>query len=736
MFQKENRHKKFPFYKQSDAMDCGPACLKMIAAWYGHDYPLQYLRNACKISRQGVTFADLIAAAEKLGFITFSASLPFDVLIKKAPLPCVLHWEKQHFVVLYRITEKYVYLADPASGRSSRYTPKEFMDAWQEEKDTARGRALFLEPGPAFHHAEKITDRPASLLSLLPYLKKHRKRLWPVLFTLLLASAFSLLTPLLTQAVVDKGIKEQQIPLILLICLGQLMLFLGRMFMDFIRARLLLKLGTRIGIVMLKDFLHKLMRLPFTFFDNRQAGDNMQRVTDNQRVEDFLTSSFVTFVLSLMILLVLGSVLLYYNWQIFLLFAGGAAAGIYWAGSFEEKRRQLDQKRFKVLAANQDALLEIFSSMQEIKLTGSEAVKSAQWENLQERSFALKLESLRLDQFIQGAALFISETRNVLITCLAAILVVNDHLTLGGMLAITYTCGQLNAPVSQLTEFIRAAQNTRFSLQRMAEVHHEQDEDPAVEMEIPADVISGKDIRLQGVSFQYGHTHSPFVLRNVHLTIPAGKVTAIVGMSGSGKTTLLKLLLKFYQPVHGRIWLGDLPLDELPAKAWRRHCGVVMQDGYVFRDTIANNIFTGCHEKDRERMYEASNMACIHDFFSTLPFGYETVVGKDGYGLSEGQTQRLLIARLIYRNPSFILLDEATNSLDAHNERAIINNLDQFFTGKTVLVVAHRLSTVKHADQIMVMDKGAITECGTHEELAARGGAYYRLVKNQLELGK
>lgn len=735
MFHKKTIRRSFPFYKQSDAMDCGPTCLKMIAAFHGRSYPLQFLRNACKISRQGVTFTSLIAAAEQLGFKTLSAELPFAVLAKKAPLPCILHWDKQHFVVLYQVTDKEVRVADPAMGRGYRYSIPEFMAAWQLEQ-SGFGRALFLEPGPAFYEAPPVTEHQASLRSLFPYLKAHRKSLLPVAATLLLVSLFSLLTPLLTQAVVDKGIKQKQVSLLLLICAAQLMLFLGRMVMDFIRARLLLKIGARTGILMLKDFLHKLMRLHFSFFDNRQAGDNMQRVTDNQRVEDFLTSSLVAFVMSVVSLLVLGGVLLYYNWQIFLLFAVLAAAGIIWAGAFAEKRSRLDQKRFRVLAANQDTLLEIFTAIQEIKLTGSETARAGQWEALQEQSFGVKLESLKLDQFVQGVAMFINETRNVVITCLSAILVVNGHLTLGGMLAVTYICGQLNSPVIQLTEFIRIAQHTRFSLRRMAEVQQEPDEDPPQAPHIPPAMVTDKDIRLQNVSFQYGHKHSPFVLKNISLVIPAGKVTAIVGSSGSGKTTLLKLLLKFYQPVQGDVFVGDTPLQQLPAKAWRRYCGAVMQDGYVFRDTIANNICTGAPYRDEARLQEACRMANIHDFFAAMPFGYETQIGKDGYGLSEGQVQRLLIARLIYRNPALVLLDEATNSLDAHNERAIINNLQDFFAGKTVVVVAHRLSTVQHADQILVMDKGTIVESGTHEALTAGRGAYYQLIKNQLELGK
>lgn len=717
-------------------MDCGPTCLKMIAAHHGRVYPLQYLRHACRISRQGVTFADMMAAAEQLGFKTLPAELPFAVLAKKAPLPCILHWNKQHFVVLYRITDTAVYIADPALGRQSKYSLPEFMTAWQSGPEAGYGRALFLEPTPAFYAAPPVEETKAPLRSLWPYLCAHRKSLTPVLLTLLLASGFALLTPLLTQAIVDKGIRHRQPSFILLICAGQLALFLGRMLAEFVRARLLLRIGARVSTAMLKDFLHKLLRLPLSFFDNRQAGDNMQRVTDNQRVEDFLTVSLVGFALSVVTILVLGGMLLYYHWQVFALFMLGGAAGILWNHAFREKRGRLDQKRFGILAANQDMLLEMFGAMQEIKLTGSEARKTGQWEGIQEQAIAVKLESLRLDQLVQGVSLFINETRNVLATCFAALLVVNGQLTLGAMLAVTYTCGQLSAPVSQLTDFIRAMQNTRFSLRRMAEVQHEEEEDTPQLRQLPSGSITGKDIRLQHLSFRYGHRHSPWVLRNISLLIPAGKVTAIVGMSGSGKTTLLKLLLKFYPPQEGAILLGDTLLQDISARSWRKHCGVVMQDGYVFRDTIAGNIFAGDTAKDYERLYEACRMACIHDFFATLPFGYETMIGKDGYGLSEGQTQRLLLARLIYRNPSIVLLDEATNSLDAHNERAILRNLEQFFAGKTVVVVAHRLSTVKHADQILVMDKGAIVESGTHAALSASRGAYYQLVKNQLELGK
>lgn len=734
MFRHFFSDRKFPFYKQPDAMDCGPVCLKIITEFYGKTFPIAYFRKLCSIGKQGTTMTSMVEAAQSMGFKTLAAELPFEQLLNKAPLPCILHWEKEHYVVLYRLTDKFAYLSDPALSGKVKVRRADFISSWQIKEDSHVGRALLLETTAVFQAKESITAHPASLWSLVPYLKLHRKSLIPVGLSLLLASVFSLIIPFLTQQIVDKGIHGKNTNLLFLICIGQLMLFSGRMLMDFLRARLLFRLGARTSIILLKEFLAKLMQLPFSFFDNRQAGDNMQRVNDNQRVEEFLTNSLISFILSAITLVVLGGVLCYYNWQIFLIFLTGALLSVAWSNSFKQKRKVIDQKKFKVLSANQQLLLEIFYAMQEIKLTGSENEKQQLWEGLQDQSYDLKLEALQLDQLMQGIGYFINEVKNVLITYAAAMLVINDQVTLGGMLAITYICGQLNTPVTQLVEFARVSQNTKFSLQRMAEVHQEAEEDFDVQYQ-PL-TAAPEDIRMKQVSFQYGNSQAPFVLKNVDLFIPAGKVTAIVGMSGSGKTTLIKLLLKFYQVSKGSITIGDKPVDQVHAKQWRAACGVVMQDGYVFMDTIANNIFAGSAIKDEKRLYEVSKLANMHDFFMAMPFGYDTVVGKDGYGLSEGQKQRLLIARLIYRNPAYIFLDEATNSLDAHNELSIVNNLNNFFAGKTVVIVAHRLSTVKNADQIVVLHQGVLVEKGTHQELIGLKGSYYKLIKNQLELSK
>lgn len=725
--------RKFPFYAQPDAMDCGPVCLKIVAAYYGKTWPLSHFRKLCNISSQGTSLAGLTEAAKVMGFKTLAAELPFDKLATHIPLPCILHWEKEHYVVLYKISDRHANIADPANGKV-KIPIANFKSSWQIRENSSIGRALLLEPTDAFTNRADTPESPASLWSLLPYLKRHKKIFLPIVISVVFASAFSLVIPLLTQLIVDKGIKNQNTGLLWLICLGQLALFSGRTVMDFVRARLLFRIGARTGIVMLKEFLAKLMTLPFSFFDNRQASDNMQRVNDNQRIEDFLTNSLIGFILSSLTLVVLGGVLLYYNWMIFMIFLTGAVLSTLWSQSFQHKRKIIDQKKFKVLSANQQLLLEIFYAMQEIKLTGSESEKQQHWEKLQDRSYGLKLEALQLDQFMQGVGLFINEVKNVFITYAAAMLVIQDQITLGGMLAITYTSGQLNAPVTQLIEFAKVSQNTKFSLQRMDEVHRETEEDAGIP-ETPLPPVP-EDIDIKQLSFRYGHRGSPYVLEDLDLRIPAGKVTAIVGMSGSGKTTLIKLLLKFYHANAGSVTVGQQPIQHIHAKAWRSLCGVVMQDGYVFMDTIASNIYAGAEIKDKVRMTEAARLVNMHDFFRSMPFGYDTIVGKDGHGLSEGQRQRLLIARMIYRDPSYIFLDEATNALDAHNERSIVNNLNRFFIGKTVVIVAHRLSTVKNADQIVVLHRGQLVERGTHNELLGRKGNYYHLVKNQLELGK
>jgi ATP-binding cassette subfamily B protein len=734
MFKKPVRKRGMPVYKQADAMDCGPTCLKMIAAFHGRQYPLRQLRQLCKTTRQGVSMAGIIEAAEAIGLKTLSAELPLPVLIQKAPLPCILHWDGNHFVVLSDISQSGALVADPAVGKTIRFNIDHFAERWTMGDASSPGRVLFMEPEPAFYNNTTATDADMSLWSLWPYMRSYRKKLAPIIVTVLFASICSLLIPILTKAVVDKGVQNRNISIIWVIGLGQLMLFTGRLLSDYIRSRWLYRAGAEISVQLLQGFLFKLMQLPLSFFDNRHGADNLQRVNDNQRIEEFLTNWSVTVVIAVITLLVLSMALVFYNGYIFLLFITGSIISTWWTASFKDKRYVVDQQKFKMMAVSQQLLLEVFSAMQEIKLTGSENQKKQQWHAIQQQVIALKLKSLRIDQWIQGTGSFINEVKNIVITCAAAALVINEHLTFGGMLAVTYICGQMNTPVLQLAEFIRTSQHALFSLQRMNEVQLEPVEDKPDSVSLLPAEISNRDIHINNLSFQYGLKSAPWVLNNITLTLPAGKVTAIVGMSGSGKTTLLKLLLKFYTPEVGQIFIGNTPLETVSAVSWRSHCGVVMQEGYVFMDTVENNIYAGAAERSVERLHEACRLANMHDFFLSLPFGYNTVIGRDGFGLSKGQVQRLLIARLIYKDPAFIFLDEATNSLDTHNEKEILNNLQHFFPGKTVIVVAHRLSTVRHADQIVVLEKGKIVEQGSHEKLTAQRGAYYQLIKNQLEL--
>jgi len=715
-------------------MDCGPTCLKIVSKYYGKSFSLYQLRQYCFITKQGVSFAGLKEASEKLGFKALLVEIKFDVLQHKVPLPCILHWNKKHFVVLYDVNEKGIYIADPAIGKI-KYSKEEFLKYWQLAPGKSIGRAILLESTPKLYDQSTIPEPTINLTSLWHYVKSHKKKLALILITLLLGSAFTLVLPFLTQQIVDRGINEKDISYIKLIVLAQLGLVIGRIFMDVIRARLLFHLGTQISIKALTSFLAKLMQLPLTFFDTRNVGDNMQRMQDNQKIEQFLTSSLINILLSVISIIVFGSVLIYYSLSIFTVFLIGSALILIWTFLHASQRKILDYKTFRQSSESQSMLIETISAMQEIKLTECEKQKLYQFEGLQENSYRTKLESLKLDQRLQTGTQILNELKNIFIIYIAASQVISGELSMGMMLSISYIAGQLNAPILQFSEFIRTAQNASFSLKRMNEVHIEQNEDASIKKQINFNP-KGLSIFIDKISFQYGNSGSPFVFRNLSLEIPAGKITAIVGMSGSGKTTLIKLLLKFYYSSEGNIFLGKENFSNIHASQWRKKCGVVMQDGFIFADTIANNISVGHEFIDAEQLSYAAKMANIHAFIEELPFGFDTMIGKDGHGLSEGQIQRILIARLIYRNPEYIFLDEATNSLDANNEKAILENLKDFFIGKTVLVVAHRLSTVKSADKIVVLDKGIILEQGNHSELIANKGAYYHLIRNQLELGK
>ena len=727
--------KHFPHFIQHDAMDCGPTCLRMVAAFYGRHYSLEGLKEKSFITREGVSMLGISEAAEKIGFRSICVQVGYEKL-QEAPLPCIIHWNQQHFVVVYKLNDKHVWVADPGAGKL-KYTKEEFCNCWlssrKNEEDT--GVALLLEPTPEFYTIEDEGDEVnrKGFSFLYSYLRPYRGLVGQLLLGLLLGSMIQLMLPFLTQSVVDFGINNQNLGFIYLVLIAQLMLSFSSSAVDFIRGWILLHLGTRINIALISDFLIKLMKMPISYFDSKMTGDILQRINDHKRIQDFLTGSSLSVIFSVFNIIIFGIVLLVYSGMIFLIFMGGSALYVAYVWLFMKKRAELDHKRFAQQSANQSTVVQLVNGMQEIKLSACEQQKRWEWERIQAKLFKVNIKSLALRQYQDSGAVLINQSKNLLITALVASLVVKGEMTLGMMLSVQYIIGQLNSPVNELIAFARDMQDARLSMNRLSEVRDKPDEeDPTRELlrEIP----EGKEIRLQNLNFKYDPLSEYPTLDNVSLVIPPGKQTAIVGMSGSGKTTLVKLLLGFYPPASGDIFIGDTPLGSYSIREWRKRCGVVMQDGFIFSDSIAGNIAPGVERIDKKKLCHAAEVANIHDFIEELPLGYNTKIGQEGHGLSQGQKQRILIARAVYKDPEFIFFDEATNALDANNERIIMNNLQTFFKGRTSVVVAHRLSTVRNAEQIIVIEQGKIAETGTHEALIALEGRYYQLVKNQLEL--
>lgn len=729
----------FPFSKQYDSMDCGLACLKMIATFYGRTYSLERLRQQCGTSREGVSLLAVSKTAESLGFRSVGGKFTFIQLRNTIPLPCIVHWHQNHFIVVCKIKKRgkrtFVYVADPGKGLL-RYSEDDFCEGWISIRSQGinKGVALILQPTPVFydHHDENKKRTRFGFLS--SYFLPYRKLFVQLLLGLLLGSLLQLFFPFLTQAIVDTGIANQNIGFIYLILFGQLMLLLGRTSVEFIRRWILLHISARINISLISDFFIKLMKLPMSFFDSKLLGDLLQRMEDHNRVERFLTAQTLNLFFSLFNLLTFCIVLLIYNKLIFLVFFVGTLFYVVWITFFLRKRRVLDYRYFEQQGINRSKVYQLINGMQEIKLQGCEQRKRWEWEDVQADLFKINLSGLSLQQIQEAGGIFFNELKNIVITILAATSVIHGQLTLGMMLSIQYIIGQLNGPVEQMISFIYQWQDVSISLERINEIHKkENEEDIHIGNTVPLETL--EEIRIDNLSFQYEKYNSIKALSNINLFIPKGKVTAIVGASGSGKTTLIKLLLGYYEPTEGSIKVMGQSLSSLDIRWWRHHCGVVMQDGYIFSESIARNIAATDDDIDTARLLEAVSIANIKEHIEKLPLGYNTIIGQEGQGLSQGQKQRILIARAIYRNPELIFLDEATNALDANNERFIIEALDRFFHGKTVVIVAHRLSTVKNADQIIVLDKGMIVETGNHETLTREKGAYYQLVKNQLELG-
>jgi len=725
----------FLFVKQPDAMDCGPACLKMVAAFYKKNFSLELLRKKCYITKEGISFLGLSEAADSLGFKTIGVKIPFEMFTDNVPLPCIVHWRQKHFVVVYKIKNDKIWVADPAIGLI-KYSKEEFIRNWSSTITDGKptGLVLIIEPSPALYKIEDEQEKTHGFRFLLKYFRLYRKYLGQLILGLLLGSCIQLIIPFLTQSIIDIGLNNNDIGFIYLILFAQLALVIGRMSVEFIRGWLLLHIGARVNVAIISGFLQKLMSLPVAFFDTKLTGDILQRIEDNNRIEEFLTSASLSILFSFFNLIVFGIVLAIFNLKILALFITGSVIYITWVSLFMKSRARLDHQRFKEMSASSTKLINIVNGMQEIKLTQSELNMRWDWENLQASLFRLKVKGLGVVQYQSAGATFINEVTNILITIIAATAVLKGSMTLGMMLAVQFIIGQLNVPVNQIILFFRMSQDAKMSLDRLAEVHHMDDEESDSELKVHK-LPEKTDIHVNNLSYQYEGPRSPFALKDVDIFIGENKITAIVGTSGSGKTTLLKMILGFYQPVNGEILVGDAQLFNLSIKIWREKVGAVMQDGFLFPDTVARNIAPGSEEIDEEKLVNAAELANIKEFIESLPLGYNTKIGANGHGLSEGQKQRLLIARVVYKNPEIVIFDEATNALDASNEKVIVEKLGEFFIGKTVIVVAHRLSTVRDADKIVVLDNGRVVETGTHLSLIEKKGAYYNLVKNQLELG-
>ena len=725
---------------QCDSMECGMACLQIICKYYRKRVSSAFLSKVVSVSKNGASLLAIYDVANKIGFHTIGGRVGIKTL-SSSLLPCILHWNKNHFVVLYKVWKgKKFYVADPGKGLV-KYNLEEFKSHWISTRSNGeeKGIAMFLEPTPAFYSHKEDSEsekdkNPRSFRFLFGYVKKYRRYFGQVVLGMIVGSLLQLVLPFLTQSIVDVGIKNQDIGFIWLILLGQLMLTFSRTAIDFIRRWLLLHISMRINISLVSDFFIKLLKLPMSFFDTKLMGDLMQRMNDHSRVNNFLTNQALSVTFAMLTFVVFTVVLFLYNRLIFVIFLIGSILYGAWMILFLRRRKVLDYELFEQQAINNNKTYEFITSMQEIKLQDCEQRRRWEWEDTQADLFGVQMKSLKLQQTQEAGSILINEVKNIVITVVAAAAVIHGQLTLGMMLAVQYIIGQLNSPVEQLMSFFYSLQDVKISLERINEIHRVDDENGKTGLKTSfADNSKGIDI--ESIMFKYDPHALSKTLDDVTIHIPKGKVTAIVGASGSGKTTLVKLMLGYYPVLEGQINIGGTDINTLNKKWWRRQCGVVMQDGVIFSESIARNIAVDDGDIDKDRLLKAAQIACIHEYIMSLPLKYNTKIGRDGIGLSQGQKQRILIARAVYKNPDYIFLDEATNSLDANNERAIVENLDKFYRGKTVVIVAHRLSTVKNADQIVVIDHGKVVETGNHETLTAKHGAYYNLVKNQLELG-
>lgn len=735
---------RFPFYKQLNTMDCGPTCLRMVAKHYGKYYNLDTLRKLAGFNKLGVSLFNIKNASEEIGLEAKGVRLTIDDL-KILKIPSILHWNQNHFVVLIKASRNSFTIADPAKGILT-LTRENFLRSWSsslDENGNEMGLALILTPSSEFYDKEGDKEKKVDWRSTIKYLNYNRKQFLQIVFTLIISSGIQLLFPYLTQKTVDFGIEYKDVSLIITILLAQLMLTFSQSILEFLQGRLLLRISNFFNFNLLSSFWTKLTKLPLSFFDSRHTGDILQRLDDHIKIRDFLTNSLLSTLFSALIFIVYSVALFLYQPLLVVIFIAGSLLNFTWMYFFLSIKRKINYESFYLQSKENDITLQFIQGMQEIRLNNAELEKGEEWEDLQVDLFKLNTRNLIYSQWQSIGGVCINQTQNLIISFIVATLVIKGELTLGTMLAIQYIIGQLNSPITQWINFIQNGQDAKISFERLNEIHHlpnEENDKEAYLYKLPI----CRDIVLKNMSFEYPGNFNEPVLKNISLTIPAGKTTAIVGSSGSGKTTLMKILLKVYDNYEGNIFIGD-ESDENNASSisfasinptyWRRRCGAVMQDGYIFNDTILNNISIGTSDVKMSEIEQCCKLANIDGFIHSLPNGIQTLLGSEGMSLSQGQKQRLLIARALYRDPDYLFFDEATNSLDAENERQITQNLNEFIRGKTAIIIAHRLSTVKNADKIVVLKDGEIIEEGTHLALTSKKGFYYKLVRDQLELG-
>lgn len=724
----------FPFYKQLDETDCGAACLRMVARYHGKYYSLEYLRERTHVDRQGVSLLGISDAAQDIGLHTLGVRVDYDRLIKDLPLPAIAHWRQSHFVVVFKATKKKVWIGDPAADKVYELTVEEFIKGWTVGKKDGKpvGILLLMEPTPEFYAEESQEGFGSGWSYILSYYKNYKGLIFRLILGLILGTIIQIAFPFIMKSIIDLGVRLDNTQIILVMVIAHLVLFTTQSLVTAARNWIMLYTGTHVNIRMISNYLVRLIDQPISFFETRLTGDILQRVQDHRRIERMLTSSALQTLFSIATFIVFSAILFYFDIEIFIIFIGASLIYLTWIVYFLQRRKEIDYKRFDEMTFNQSALLQLIYGINDIKLHNAETIKRWEWERIQAKIYRLNQKYLNLNQWQRTGAAFINESKNIIISFLAAKAVVDGSITLGALVAIQYIIGQLNSPLQQAVTFIQSFQDAKISMERMNQLRDDKQEDAEAKVSI---LPENGDLALEDVSFQYGGPNSAMVLKNINLRIPQGKTTAIVGTSGSGKTTLIKLLLKFYEPTEGFVKLGEIPLSNFEDAVWRDQCGAVLQEGYIFTKSIAKNIGLGDAVINKDRLIQAVKLANIQTFIESLPLGYNTKIGNEGLGLSQGQKQRVLIARALYKEPNYFFFDEATNALDSENEMVIMNNLTAHFRDKTVITVAHRLSTVKNADQIIVMDKGQIIEQGTHRSLIAKGGTYYQLIKNQLELG-